>query len=70
MAPEQIKYDPETYLTNIGLKIDVWAVGIILYELCRGRRPFDHPLEKKLEEMIMEQDFPPIPEGIISKGLN
>ena len=70
MAPEQIKCDPETYLTNIGLKIDVWAVGAILYELCIAKRPFDHPEDRKLEEMIMEQDFLPIPEGIISKGLN
>lgn len=60
MAPEQILN--QTYAKSV----DIWAVGIIMYELLTGRHPFwkkgmDKP---KLKELILnykdgqEWDFP------------
>ena len=37
MAPEQILGDPVTFRT------DIWAFGIVLYELLCGQRPFQSP---------------------------
>ncbi|MBX3181032.1 MAG: serine/threonine protein kinase [Polyangiaceae bacterium] len=35
MAPEQLRSSP-----NIDARADVWALGVVLCELCMGRRPF------------------------------
>jgi serine/threonine protein kinase len=35
MAPEMIEEKPPT------TKVDMWALGVILYELCANRLPFE-----------------------------
>jgi eukaryotic-like serine/threonine-protein kinase len=37
MAPEIFKNEPST------TKVDMWALGIILYQLISGRYPFEGP---------------------------
>lgn len=45
---------PEQWMAagNVGIQADIYALGIILYELCAGRRPFDDGV-KKVSAAIM-----------------
>lgn len=54
MAPEQ------TGLVQARLSpaTDVWAIGIILFELLAGRRPFAAPIESDLFQQIVGDDPP------------
>jgi hypothetical protein len=52
MAPEQIRCDSAA----VGAVSDVWALGVILYELLTRRRPFPGPDEEAFRRQICEQD--------------
>mmetsp|Transcript_1293 Transcript_1293/g.1597 ORF Transcript_1293/g.1597 Transcript_1293/m.1597 type:complete len:158 (+) Transcript_1293:636-1109(+) len=58
MAPEVIlgkKY---------GTKADVWALGVVLYELIALKKPFNGSGVKQLFECITEHPLQPLPEGV------
>lgn len=58
MAPEQFLGHP------IDHRVDQWAVGVILWEVLAGRRPFDAPTVPSLIYQVVHQPLPPAPEGV------
>jgi len=59
MAPEQAGTDRESY----GPATDIWALGVILYELCLGCRPFEEDSILILIRRIL-LDHPPAPRSL------
>lgn len=50
MAPEQVACEYDL----IDARVDVWAIGVTLYELLTGELPFNGPLEVMLARIRME----------------
>ncbi|WP_422925044.1 serine/threonine-protein kinase [Singulisphaera sp. PoT] len=48
MAPELLARDP-----SIDSRVDLYALGVVLYELLAGRRPFEAPTPAELRERIL-----------------
>ena len=61
MAPESLKNNKCSY------KVDIWAIGIIIYNLLTGKFPFHGDNQEKTKEKIISGnlDFPP--DIVISK---
>jgi hypothetical protein len=55
MAPEQAA--GQTH--RLGPAAEVWSLGVVLYELLAGRRPFEAAGREELTRRILDGDFPP-----------
>ena len=54
MAPEQLPASRE----RVGAAADVWALGIILFELLAGKRPFDDKERSEIYRQILHDPVP------------
>ncbi len=60
MAPEQLRGEPPD------LRTDIYATGVVLYEMATGKRPFEQTLSTALVNDIINKP-PPSPKRIHSK---
>jgi serine/threonine-protein kinase len=58
MAPEQVRAEP------VDGRTDLWALGVVLYEMVAGRKPFRGEHEASLAHAIVhDEPAPPAPAG-------
>jgi serine/threonine-protein kinase len=58
MVPEQLRGQPAD------ARSDVWALGIVFYEMAAGRRPFQGQTGFELSSAILNQVPPPLPPAV------
>ena len=55
---------PESFMGKRSVQTDIWSVGVVFYQLLKGKLPFpqEHPSERMYA--ILQRDFEPLPANI------
>ncbi|MGC2322983.1 MAG: protein kinase [Terriglobales bacterium] len=62
MAPEQFRD------AAVDLRSDIWAAGVVLYEMATGRRCFNEPSLATLMEAILRRE--PLPPASVNRAIS
>jgi eukaryotic-like serine/threonine-protein kinase len=65
MSPEQFAADPD----GLDVRADVYAMGVVLYELLAGRPPYDVARKSVFEAARVVRDLDPAPLSSVNKTL-
>jgi len=66
----KIFWAPEFFDRNYGIKVDVWAMGIIMYGLVSGRFPFKDEADVRNKEVKIPKRVHPVCEEFIKRMLD
>src|SRR4029434_944854 len=58
MSPEQLRGGP------VQISSDIWALGVVLYEMSAGTRPFTGQTPFELSAAILNDDPAPLPSEV------
>lgn len=67
----KLYWSPEFFKMDYGLKVDVWAMGVVVYGLLCGRFPFRNEQEANKKQLNFSSDTPPeaqeLAQGMLAK---
>merc|ERR1712151_1310385 len=66
----KIFWSPEFFDKKYGPKVDVWAMGVIMYGLVSGRFPFRDEKDVRYKELKIPKRVHPVCEEFIRKMLD
>jgi serine/threonine protein kinase len=66
MSPEQVRGEVQA----MGPGCDIYALGVLLFELCTGRRPFEGSAVQIIAQVLQNPPTPPPPPSRLRPGLD